>query len=111
MLQVGDVRKWSPEVVTAARRTVETGQGKDNRSRGKGPVKISVALVAKNNQCNWHVCIISTAIVSSSRLPGISSVDFPVMFVGCMTFIHLSSMDVYSRSKIAGMHEGVICQK
>ena len=82
MLQVGYVRKWSPEVVTGARRTVETGQGKDDRSRGKGPVKISVALVAKNNQCNWHVCIIITTVMSSGRLPGISSVNFSIIFVG-----------------------------
>ena len=111
MLQIGDVREWSPEIVTVVRRTVETGQGKDDGSRSKGPAKISVALVTKNNQCNWHVCIVWTAIVSSSRLAGISSVDFPIMFLGCMTFIHLSSMNVNSGIKIVRMHEGVICQE
>ena len=83
----------------------------DDCSGRRKPMKLSVALVTKRNQCNWHVGMAGLAVVSSDRLPGISNVNLPVEMICCVTFICFSNVDINPRSKIIGMHKGIICQE
>ena len=111
MLKIGYVSQWSPELVQVASRMVETGQCEDDQSGSKRPMKISVAFVPKDNQCNWHFGMVGPTVVGSGQLPGISSVNLSIEIITSVIFVYLSGVDINPSSKVVRMHEGIICQK